>query len=183
MAADSGLKNPVIRFLALSVALYAAWHLLYEFVLRPFTALDEWVVTLLVRFSEIQLTWLGYPLQEFGDTGWKNQVGIAPSGGITVGEPCDGIVLFVLFVLFVALFPGKSRHRWWFIPLGIASIHLLNSLRITALALIFFYRPEWLAFNHDYTFTIIVYSYVFFLWMFWVKKCIDPQPVEPQIHS
>ena len=180
MAGSISLRQPFVRFIVLSVAFYAAWHLLYEFYFRPHTSLDEAVVQSLVSMSEWQLTAMGYPLQEFGDTDWKNQVGISPSGGITIGEPCDGIVLFILFLLFVVLFPGKSVHRWWFIPAGILSIHLLNSLRITALAIIYFKRPDWLSFNHDYTFTIIVYSYVFILWMVWVRKFVQKVPSADQ---
>jgi hypothetical protein len=46
----------------------------------------------------------------------------------------------------------------------------LNVLRIVALAIIMSVNEEWLAFNHDYTFTILVYAYVFALWMIWVQR-------------
>ena len=29
--------------------------------------------------------------------------------------------------------------------------------------------PEWLKFNHDYTFTVLVYAVVFGLWYGWVR--------------
>ena len=30
--------------------------------------------------------------------------------------------------------------------------------------------PELLDFNHDYTFTIIVYAFVFMLWYIWIQR-------------
>jgi hypothetical protein len=32
------------------------------------------------------------------------------------------------------------------------------------------WNENWLSFNHDYTFTLIVYSFVFLLWWIWVNK-------------
>jgi exosortase/archaeosortase family protein len=58
----------------------------------------------------------------------------------------------------------------WFVPLGALSVFYLNVLRIVGLAVIMKINESWLAFNHDYTFTILVYLYVFLLWMLWVKK-------------
>ena len=60
--------------------------------------------------------------------------------------------------------------RLWYIPLGLALIHLSNLIRIASLVLILLYSPESLAFNHDYTFTIFVYAVIFALWYGWVCK-------------
>jgi exosortase/archaeosortase family protein len=58
--------------------------------------------------------------------------------------------------------------------LGIIIIHFVNVLRITALAIIVKVNPDWLYFNHNYTFTIVVYSFVFLLWWIWAKKYATP---------
>jgi exosortase/archaeosortase family protein len=54
--------------------------------------------------------------------------------------------------------------------LGILIIHLLNIIRVIALTLLAYKAPEYLDFNHTYTFTILVYSVVFILWMIWALK-------------
>jgi hypothetical protein len=41
---------------------------------------------------------------------------------------------------------------------------------VAALAIIVDINPEWLDFNHDYTFTILVYAAVFALWYLWIEK-------------
>jgi exosortase/archaeosortase family protein len=75
--------------------------------------------------------------------------------------------LFALFAGFVVAFPGKIKNKLWFIPLGILIIHLTNIIRILALAIIAYKSPNYLEFNHNYTFTVSVYIIVFALWMIW----------------
>ena len=82
-----------------------------------------------------------------------------------VGPSCDGVVLFALFAIFILSFPGRWLRKLWFIPLGIAAIHAANILRIVSLLFIqLYFGEEALKFNHDYTFTVFVYSIIFALW-------------------
>jgi exosortase family protein XrtF len=96
--------------------------------------------------------------------------GIDGSHGVWVGDPCNGLTLFALFTGFVLAFPGPVVRKLWFIPVGIITIHILNVLRVTCLAIIQYYTPQYLEFNHTYTFTILVYSYVFVLWYVWAAR-------------
>jgi len=52
----------------------------------------------------------------------------------------------------------------WFIPFGIAILHAANAFRIICLLMIQLYWPSAMEFNHDYTFTVFVYSIIFALW-------------------
>ncbi|MEW6470546.1 MAG: archaeosortase/exosortase family protein, partial [Bacteroidota bacterium] len=97
-------------------------------------------------------------------------VGIDGTHGLWIGDPCNGIALFSLFTFFIIAYPGPWKKKLWYIPLGILSIHIINILRITALCIIVLKRPEYLEFNHTYTFTILVTAYVFLLWMIWARK-------------
>lgn len=162
--------NPLLSFLIIGALAYLGWYVLYEFVLRPHSSLDEWVVDQIVKGTESILEILGYELRVFNDGTWRNHVGIAGSPGVTIGAPCDGIILFALFSIFVLAYPGPWKHKAWFMPLGVVAIHYINVLRVVALATIVNYRPDLLDFNHDYTFTVIVYAFVFLLWYIWVQK-------------
>jgi exosortase family protein XrtF len=102
-------------------------------------------------------------------------LGIDGTHGLWIGDPCNGITLFALFTGFVIAYPGPVKRKIWFIPLGLFAIHIVNILRIVALAFITLYAPSYLEFNHTYTFTIIVYSFVFFLWMLWANKFSKPE--------
>ncbi len=166
-----GEHGPLIKFLVVGVFLYLSWYSLYEFVLKPHTQLDEWAVENLVWFTEGSLELVGFELWERLPDDAPNKVGIAGTvQPITIGAPCDGIILWALFTVFIIAFPGPIRHKMWYFPVGIILIHLINVARITALAIIMRYHPEQFQFNHDYTFTIVVYSFVFLLWYLWVTK-------------
>jgi exosortase family protein XrtF len=164
-------ENPFFRFLVTSIGLYLGWYCIYEFYLHTQTSFDKVVIDGLVRWAEFTLRALGYPTTDYStaDVVFREHIGIAGSKGVTIGAPCDGVVLYALFVFFVAAFPGPWKHKVWFIPFGAFSIFYLNVLRIAGLAIIMNINEEWLAFNHDYTFTVLVYAYVFALWMVWVQ--------------
>jgi len=166
------LKNPFLRFLFFSISLYLTWNVFYEFYLRTQTNFDKIVIDTLVRWAEVTLQVLGYSTTDYSaaDVAFREHIGIAGSKGVTIGAPCDGVVLYVLFIFFVVAFPGPLKHKAWFIPVGALSVFYLNVLRIVGLAIIMKINESWLAFNHDYTFTIVVYAYVFLLWMLWVKR-------------
>ena len=164
------LKNPLIRFIIYATSLYLLWYVLYEFYLKINTKFDDLVIDNLVFLTKKTLHLLGYNLVSYSETAFQNVVQIEDSLGVTVGAPCDGIVLLALFTVFIISFPGPWKHKLWFLPLGLIAVHLINVIRIVSLAIIVDINPAWLDFNHDYTFTIFVYAFVFFLWYIWVNR-------------
>ncbi|MFM7234691.1 MAG: exosortase X [Flavobacteriales bacterium] len=164
--------NPFVRFIFLASLLYLTWYFTYEFYLHKHTAFDKIAVDQIVVWAEKSLQVAGYETIDYSgfDIAFREHVGVEGYKGVTVGAPCDGVVLYVLFIFFVVAFPGPIKHKLWFIPLGAFTVFYLNVLRVAALAVIMSINEDWLAFNHDYTFTIIVYSYVFALWIIWVQK-------------
>ncbi|MFN6379491.1 MAG: exosortase X [Flavobacteriales bacterium] len=163
-------KNPFTRFLILSTTLYLIWYFLYEFYLKENTFINEYVIDSLVKLGESVLHGLGYETTPYTDGKFRQHFGVLGTAGVTIGAPCDGIVLFALFVVFMISYPGPVKHKAWFLPVGLAMIHGLNVLRVTALALIVYHNESWFSFNHDYTFTLIVYAAVFALWWLWIVK-------------
>lgn len=168
----SFLRNPFFKFIVLSTGLYIAWYVGYEYYLKPLTNFDHMVIDSLIRIGEKMLTVVGYQITDYSviDGECRSHIGILGSMGVTIGAPCDGSVLFALFVAFVVAFPGPWKHKAWFLPAGVVLIHLFNAMRVVGLAVVVHINEDWLAFNHDYTFTIIVYAFVFLLWWIWVNK-------------
>ncbi len=164
------LKNPLVRFIFVGTVLYLAWYIFYEFYLKIHTSFDDIVINNLVYITKKLMTLLGFSLVSFSENMYQDVIQIDGSLGVTIGAPCDGIVLLALFTVFILAFPGPWKHKVWFLPLGLIAIHLINVLRIVALAIIVDMNPAWLDFNHDYTFTILVYAFVFYLWYIWVNK-------------
>jgi exosortase family protein XrtF len=160
------------RFIIVGAVLYASWYFLYEFFLKPHTSFDEVLIHALVVPAEALFGLFHVAIQDFSslDGAYRSHIGLADSLGVTVGAPCDGAPLIGLYVSFIVAFPGPWRTKCWFVPAGVCLIHLMNILRIMGLAIIVSWNPDWLAFNHDYTFTIAIYGYVFYLWYLWIYR-------------
>ncbi len=95
---------------------------------------------------------------------------------VSVGWQCDGLPVMALFTIFIVAYPGPWRAKLWFIPAGLLAIHLLNILRIVGLAFNQVYSRSTTEFNHHYTFTIIVYGFIFWLWTIWVRRFARQTP-------
>lgn len=168
---SSTLRDPLVRFLAAAGALFLGWYLLYELVIHPWGVLDRAVIDNLIRLSGALLTALGYTLlPEPANAEMIRTIGVQGGHLLWIGDPCNGVSLFAVFALFLLTYPGPWRHKLWFIPLGLLSIHLINVARIAALCIVVSIDYELLNFNHDYTFYVVVYGWVFLLWFLWVKR-------------
>lgn len=157
-----------IFFISKIIVLYIALQAFYNFWLSPYTPVDRKLIGLIISQAEWLLTQMGYELLT-PNPSYTSHMGVEGSSGVVIGNPCDGLSLFILFVSFLIAFKGK----WWFkliyISFGIAIIHFLNVLRVLALALIVVYSPESLDFHHSYTFTLFIYLIIFLLWMLRIR--------------
>ena len=165
------LENKLYRFITYAVLLYLLWLVVYEFWLHPLGFIDRAVIDNIIWISGGLIEFLGFELiGEFPFDEGIRTIGIDGTHGVWVGDPCNGITLFSLFMGFVLAYPGPIKSKLWFIPLGLILIHIINVVRVSALVLIVYYAPDTLEFNHTYTFTLIVYGFVFLLWWFCANK-------------
>ena len=162
-------QNPLIVFIIKAVVLYIIWFLTYDFIIQPAGTVDRYLNKVVGDQSAVLLRLIGYGADTVPGI---NQTILRIDGVnmVGVGNPCNGLELFVLFAGFIICFPGSTSRKLWFIPAGLIVIHFANILRSASLALIQYHDPESLDFNHHYTFTIIVYAIIFGLWMLWVNK-------------
>jgi exosortase family protein XrtF len=137
------------------------------------------VIRNLESVSGFILESLGFNLISESEISSIRTIGIDGTHGLWIGDPCNGLTLFALFTGFVLVYPGNWQRKALFIPFGIVTIHMLNIVRIVGLTLTvyFFPDPEILDFNHTYTFTILVYGYVFYLWFLWSQFGNRAKPV------
>ncbi len=164
-------ENIVLQFVVKAIMLYIAWFLIYELWLHPQGIIDRLMIDNLISGSAKILKLMGYTLIPFPpESETIRTIGIDGTHGLWIGDPCNGLTIFALFTGFIVSFPGKIKDKLWFIPLGLISIHILNIIRIVALCILLRYDATSLEFNHTYTFTLIVYSYVFLLWIIWINK-------------
>lgn len=164
-------QNKALFFLVKCFFLYIIWFLGYEMWLHEKRFLDDFIIKNIVSTSNISLKIVGYATSEYNSANsLVRNIGIKDMPGLWIGDPCSGISVFALFAGFIIAFPGKIKTKIVFITLGLLIIHFSNILRVVALCILQYKNPAWLEFNHNYTFTIIVYSIVFFLWIIWVNK-------------
>ncbi len=162
-------SKSTFQFIFLVTLTYALGVLLYDFWLLPKTNFDEYLIQFLVQMSEPILRTLGYFVLPHGE-GWINTIRIQGSNGVWISSNCDGFALIWVFTAVLIFLPGKWFGKLAYLIFGGLIIEIFNVLRIVSLALVEHHYPQSLAFNHDYTFTVLVYSVVVGLWFFWLKK-------------
>ena len=180
-ATNTSGNKLLARFLAVAIALYLAWFFGYEQWLAHDGRLDSLLCTQIAAASASVLRGLGFAatVDYSLPSHILNLVVLNGKPAVVVGPPCNGLVLYALFAGFVVAFPGQALRKLWYIPAGIALIWVLNVLRVVALALNHEYSRESMDFNHHYTFTFVVYSFIFVLWMLWAKGLASPaEPAE-----
>jgi exosortase/archaeosortase family protein len=159
------MKNKILFFGLLLVGLYLLWLLAYELWFSQ-TAIDSWLIELTGRASATLLSW--FWSESFYHVGY-HAIYLQGKACVSVGAPCNGLELFVVFALFIACMPFGHVHKLWYIPAGILCIFVLNVLRVAALSVNAYYFPSSVDFNHHYLFTFVVYSFVFLLWYYWIR--------------
>ncbi len=158
------------RFFVFSALIYLFWFLLYDFYIKPKTLLDEKIISNIIFSTKRLLELFSYKVYFTMEDINYQMIGVDGAHPIWIGGPCDGVAIMAISLIFVSAFPGNQIHKLWYIPLGILLIHFINVLRVAGLTLINFYAPEYLDFNHNYTFTFLVYGFIFILWITWVNK-------------
>jgi exosortase family protein XrtF len=163
-------QNAFVKFIFTAGFLYLALYFIYQFVIRRYTFYDQKFIGSIIHVVHFFLESIGYKTFMILQDRDYQVIGIDGSNGVWIGSNCNAITLFSLFSVFIIAYPGKTKNKLWFIPLGIITIHILNIFRVVALVLIANYYPQFLNFNHTYTFTFLIYSFIFLLWMIWVNK-------------
>src|SRR5687767_5418842 len=130
------LKNTITRFFVYAGVLYISWFVLYELVIKPFTLIDEKLISLLITHAEWLLRSFGLESYRAVEEDNMQLLGIDSAHPVWIGTACNSLTLFAFFTLFVIAFPGNWKHKLWFIPLGVLVIYLSNLLRVIALVLI-----------------------------------------------
>jgi exosortase family protein XrtF len=175
----TNLKKNKFQFFILKASfLYGLCYFLYEFILKRNTRGDQLFIREIINLCKWIFDLMGYKTFASKEANDFQVFGIDGSNGVWIGGPCNGITLMFLFAIFVIAYPGNFKNKLWYVPLGIFIVHVINISRIIGLALIAYNYPQYLYFNHTYTFTFLAYSAVFGLWMLWVNKFSATIPIE-----
>ncbi len=166
-------EKQLIRFLLLSIGIYAIWFLLFEFIIKPNGKLDHMITLNITQAICTLLNLSGYDTiytiaRKLGETYiYLNHQSIPV---IRVGASCNGLELLALFTIFIVCYPGNWRYKIPFILIGNLSIHLLNIFRNYILTLMAIHKSQYFELFHRYVFVFVVYGFIFLLWMLWADK-------------
>jgi len=164
-------SHPASRFLLIAATSYCVWLILYYFVIKEYTNWDYYLDYSIVYISHSLFSLAGITtLIDIESDHVVLMLDRTNQIGVWVGDDCNGFKLFSIFAIFILAFPGNWKTKLWFIPMGIIFIQIANVIRVMSLLLIYENYPAALDFNHKYTFTVFVYSVIFFLWLWWAKK-------------
>ena len=169
--------RPALHFLLVFAGLYALWVLGYDGLLGPDNRLDQTLSANLAATSAAALRLAGWAAHV--DLHESRLLVLNDQPSVIVGDPCNGLLLYALFAGFIIAFPGPTRHKLWFVPLGVLTIYALNVGRVAVLALNHVYWHPTVEFNHHYTFTFVVYAAIGALWIFWAKRIANPTVLAP----
>ncbi len=161
-------NKTALRFIFSAISIYLLWYFLYDFFIFPDGRVDTWLTTFSTDSTAKFLNLFGVKTEIYYNAD-KCFLFINGQRGLGVAHSCNGLILFVLFTVFIILFPGRIIDKIWFIPAGILAIFFLNIIRIICLGYLNIKYVDLLEFNHKYTFTVIVYGFIFLLWMLWVN--------------
>lgn len=144
---------------------YVIWQILYIGFVRPNGQVDR-VLTGLV----VDGTVVGLNLAGFSSSKQQNIVYIDDVAAVRVEKQCNGLELLALFVGFLVCFPGNWKPKLFVGIIGSIILFLTNIIREIVLALNYIYFQSSFNINHKYTYTIVVYLFVFILWKYWIKN-------------
>jgi len=162
-------NNELLKFIISVLVAYFIGLVLYESFLLPKTAMDEYLIHGLVLSAESLIHAVGFSTVTHQSELFYT-IQIQDSVGVWVSPNCDGVMVVWVFLCVWMFLPIAKFWKLLMMPVCILLIQMVNVLRIVSLAIITKYFPQSLAFNHDYTFTILVYGFVILLWWWGIKK-------------
>ena len=99
-------KNPFVKFITSSVFFILFWELIYFFYLEPNGFIDNQITIDLIALTNKILQAIGYVVLPVQDANTEIKIaGIDGTTGVWVGDPCNGLILFVLFLTFIIFNP------------------------------------------------------------------------------
>lgn len=131
----------------------------------------DYITHMVARQTEIILTGLGYEAS-LSPSPYDRSMLLHINGKalIRVVEGCNAVSVIILFLSFVLALAQQARDTLLYIFAGAVLIYVLNLFRVAFLTIGIYKWPEQQELLHQIIFPLIIYSVVFVLWLFWIRK-------------
>lgn len=165
------LKNRILlRFLLTAGGLYILWDFIYKNVFEEEGVAIRKVAEHVAAVSVGVLNVLGFNTATKDLGGFKTLITLDGQSLVWIDSGCTGLTLMALFAGFILAYPGPIAKKAWYIPFGLVVIYLVNVIRVVVLAINHVYSRGSFDFNHKYTYTLVTYGAIFWLWMLWANR-------------
>jgi exosortase family protein XrtF len=161
-------KN-LILFAVKFGGLLLIWQLIYVFFLK-FGPLDIFVTKYVSEIGKLILNFIGYKITIYQEAAGAQVFALDSHKILRVNHHCNGLILYILFGIFILAFNGKLAEKLIAIFIGMIALLLINSIRVAALIMTAIHAPKYLDISHKYIFTAFVYGVVLWFWMLWIKR-------------
>jgi exosortase family protein XrtF len=163
--------RPIINFLLIFLLTFFVFSVVYDLYLQRYNDQTDAMSALVGRQAAGLLHVFGFDAYAtVVDTEKSSHIGINGIARVKVIEGCNGISVMILYLAFILGFPGKPKHKLWFIPTGMLFIHLFNLVRVAMLGWVVFRFGETGYPVYKEMFTVSIYLLVLALWYWWVQK-------------
>jgi exosortase family protein XrtF len=166
-------NNPLQWFLAKAVVLYLLWSIVPLLGWDTDSQFNDWLTWNIADQSSMILRFLGFNSEatsHLSDNTMFNLIRIDGNSMVRIESGCNGLILMAFFLIFIVAYPGPTKKKLWYIPMGLILIHLINLVRVSLLAYGKYVHDANFDFNHKYLYSTVVYLTIFGLWMLWANK-------------
>ncbi len=164
----------IIFFILKLLVFYLIWLLINEYLVPNYPRFEFiWYYPqsyLLIELMYISTSILSVGLNLSVEIISQNQFLLEHFKILEIGPPCFGYEVMYYFTVFLISYPGGyCKKKIFMILFGLLLINLLNILRIVGISLLVLYYPQYADFNHHFLFTFIIYTFVFSMWLVWIR--------------
>lgn len=170
----------VVRFIVLFIGTYLILGILYSFYLsisNNSAYFPDYLTHLVALQSAAVLETFGYSAA-LRPAQLSQGMLLTIDGNYTVNivEGCNSASVIILFVAFVIAFAESFKKTFLFLFACSVLIYIVNVIRIVILTVALYKYPQYEDFLHSVIFPGIIYSFVFVLWMVWVRMLKPNSP-------
>jgi len=167
----------VIYFMVVLVCAHFFWKLtvkgddsdtIVSFLGMNISAPFNFMATHVANVTTNILHWLGYEIRQFDNNIIKHTNGEA----VRIVWSCSGLKQAYIFVCIIAFYAGNLKKKFWFIPLGLLVVNLVNIARITVITALVKDIPQHFDLMHEYVFKYLFYIILFGMWVVWDEKIV-----------
>jgi exosortase family protein XrtF len=166
-------KNKMLRFVLIFGLSMIFWFIAYELYLKQLSIPDKYLTKALSQHVCMITEWTGKTCS-YTDANKPGEtyIFIEPllRQTIRIGNSCNGLEIYIIFVLFIIAYPGRWQYKFPYIFGGLTIIYSINVLRTYWLTMMAYYKYPHYDIFHRYVFIVLVYGLVFSLWMIWANK-------------